>query len=1206
MNAPIDPSKLALTQESYRLDDKYTADEGTQFLTGTQALVRLPMVQRRRDLRAGLNTAGYITGYRGSPLGSYDQLLFKSKKLLDEHHLKFEPGLNEDLAATALWGTQQTNLFPGAKYDGVFGIWYGKNPGVDRCGDVFRHANQAGTWQHGGVLALSGDDIAAKSSTVAAQTDFIFSAVSIPVFAPASIQDYLDYGLHGLALSRMAGVWAALRCVTDSVESGAVVEVDPDRPRILLPIAGTDYEMPTTGLGVRWPEQTFPQIEERLVRYKLPAVSAYQRANRLDQQLIGDSQARFGIVTTGKAYLDVRQALADLGISQAVAKQIGLSVYKVAMPWPLDLDSAAQFIRGQQETLLVEEKRSLVEAQLKEGLFGRANMPLIVGKRDETGAVLFPEYGELSPALVARIIAQRLARFELPDDVRARMATRIMQLDATEKGSGKHFETIARIPYFCSGCPHNTSTKVPEGSRALAGIGCHYMAQWMDRSTDTFTQMGGEGAAWIGQAPFTTTDHIFQNLGDGTYNHSGSLAIRHAVASKTNITYKILFNDAVAMTGGQLHEAELTPSKIAAQVLAEGIQKLVVVTDEPEKYPSGYFQAGTEVFHRRELDTVQRTLREIKGVSVLIYDQTCASEKRRRRKRGTFPDPQKRAFINTSVCEGCGDCGVKSNCVSIEPVETEFGRKRAINQSSCNKDFSCVEGFCPSFVTVEGGALKRGKVGAQMNSQVGANAGVQTPAQIAAELPEPSLPVLSTDDNYAMMITGIGGTGVITIGQILATAAHWEGKASTVLDMAGLAQKGGAVSSYVRIAADSSSLHVAKVQIAGADILIGCDLVVSSGRDVLTKLKRGGRAVINATPIPTADFTRNPDWKYPQLGMQSAIADALSDDQVAFVDATRIATALMGDAIATNLFMLGWAWQTGLVPVSSKAIERAIELNAVAIDLNKRAFAWGRRAAVNLDEVLALVDQPADNEPTNKVAIPVALRLSENLEQLIARRADDLNDYQNEAYSLRYQTLVAAVKSAELRVTPGAKTLVLTDAVARNAYKLMAYKDEYEVARLYTNGSFAAQLKNHFDGDYRLKFHLAPPLLAKKNAKGELQKSEYGAWVLPVFRVLAKMKGLRGSAFDLFGKTEERRMERLLIAEYFTSVEQILESLNQANLPAAVALASLPQDIRGFGHVKERHVKEALAKKVSLLQAFQSAGTSTVSIQALSRTKLVS
>ncbi len=1162
MNAPLDLANVSL-------DDRYTVDRGRLYLTGTQALIRLPMLQRTRDLAAGLNTAGYISGYRGSPLGMFDQGLFRAKKHLDAHHIVFQPGVNEDLAATAIWGTQQLNLFQGAKYDGVFAMWYGKGPGVDRCGDVFRHGNAAGTSPHGGVLCLAGDDHGAKSSTQAAQSDFIFKAVGMPVLSPSTVQEYIDFGQHGFAMSRFSGCWVGFKCVTDVVESSASVYVDPERVQIRLP---EDFPMPQGGVGIRWPEYLgFIEQERRLYHHKLFAALAYVRANDLNWTVWDAPKARLGIVTTGKAYNDVRQAFDELGIDARLAAEIGIKLYKVGMPWPLEPSGIAAFARGLEEILVVEEKRQLVEYQLKEQLYNLpdTDRPRVVGKFDAHGEwdvpqaeMLLPTTGELTPALVARVIAQRVAKFYTSDRIKARLAF----LEAKEAALRRPSTPIAiqRIPYFCSGCPHNTSTNVPEGSRALAGIGCHYMAQWMpDRRTATFSHMGGEGVAWCGQFPFTTEQHVFANLGDGTYYHSGLLAIRAAVAAKAPITYKILYNDAVAMTGGQKVDGPLSVPMIVAQVAAEGVDRIVVVTDEPQKYRSVALPGGVPVRHRDELDAAQRELREHAGVSVLIYDQTCAAEKRRRRKRGTFPDPAKRAFINEAVCEGCGDCGEKSNCVSVEPLETEFGRKRQINQSSCNKDYSCVKGFCPSFVTVEGGTLRKG---------VASGRDTEIPP-----LPVPVLPTL--EDSHDVLVTGIGGTGVITIGQILGMAAHLEGKGVTVLDQTGLAQKNGAVVSYVRIAQRPEQLHAPRITAGGAEAVIGCDLVVSASGEALSKMHAGHtRAAVNSACAPTAEFTHKPDWQFPQGAMERAIVEGVGAGNATFVDASRVATALMGDAIATNMFMLGFAWQKGLVPVSEDAILRAVELNGVAVEANRKSFLWGRYAAHDPAAV--------EKHAAPSAVIPLEGRLARTLDESIARRVEFLTEYQDAKYAARYRALVDRVRAAETGQGLGTK---LADAVVRYYFKLMAYKDEYEVARLYTRPEFLQRVNAMFDGDFKLKFHLAPPRLNKPDpVTGEAKKSEFGPWMLPAFKLLAKLKGLRGTAFDVFGKTDERRMERQLIADYERTIEELLAKLDRDRHATAVAIASVPEEIRGYGHVKLRHLKAAKAKEADLLASFRS------------------
>jgi indolepyruvate ferredoxin oxidoreductase len=1155
------------------LDDKYTLEKGRVFLTGTQALIRLPMMQRDRDIVHGLNTAGFISGYRGSPLGGLDLNLFKAKSFLQEHHIVFQPGVNEDLAATAVWGSQMVNLYPGAKYDGVFGMWYGKGPGVDRCGDVFKHANAGGTSKHGGVLVVAGDDHAAKSSTMPHQSEHIFKAVMMPVLAPSGVQEYIDFGLHGWAMSRYSGCWVAFKAVADTVESSASVYVDPLRIETKIP---TDYVLPKDGLNIRWPDPPLAQ-EARLLNHKLYAALAYCRANKLNQVVIDSPNPRLGIITCGKSYLDVRQALDDLGIDEKLAADIGIRLYKVGMVWPLEATGVRHFAEGLEEILVVEEKRQFLEYQLKEELYNwREDVrPRVIGKFDEKGEWamphgdwLLPAASELSPAVIARAIASRIARFHTSDRIKTRLAI----IDAKEKALATPSMMLTRTPYFCSGCPHNTSTRVPEGSRATAGIGCHYMAIWMDRNTSTFSHMGGEGATWIGQAPFTNEKHIFANLGDGTYFHSGMLAIRAAVAAKAPITYKILYNDAVAMTGGQHVDGTLTVPQLTRQLAAEGVEKIVVVTDEPDKYPSDAgFAPGVPVYHRDELDAVQRELREFPGVSALVYDQTCASEKRRRRKRGTFPDPQKRAFINEAVCEGCGDCGVKSNCLSVEPVETEFGRKRVINQSSCNKDYSCVNGFCPSFVTVEGGRVRRGKA---LSASSGASSGTEFPA-----LPEPSLPSMA--EPYGLVVTGVGGTGVVTIGALLGMAAHLEGKGVSVLDMTGLAQKGGAVVSHVRIAETPEAIHAVRVASGEADAIIGCDLVVTAGAEAISKMQAGvTRAVVNLAEAPTAEFTRNTEWQFPAQKMRLEIENAIGKDAAFFVDATSLATALMGDAIATNLFMLGYAWQKGLIPVSSAAILRAIELNDVAIESNTKSFMWGRRAAHDEARVKELA-KPAE-------IIPITQHISKTPDEIVARRVDELTAYQDEKYAARYRSLVERVKRRETEVIGAAPALhKLTEAVARYYFKLLAYKDEYEVARLYATPEFMQRVNANFEGEFKLKFHLAPPLIAKPHpSTGEPKKIEFGAWMLPAFRVLAKLKGLRGTALDIFGYTEERKMERQLIADYERDIGELLSGLTADNHATAVAIASLPEQIRGYGHIKTANATKVRLQREQLLAAW--------------------
>ncbi|WP_343349753.1 indolepyruvate ferredoxin oxidoreductase family protein [Pseudomonas sediminis] len=1123
-----------------RLDDKYRLATGHLYLTGTQALTRLPMLQKQRDAAFGLNTACFISGYRGSPLGGLDKSLWDAREYLKENHIHFQPGVNEELGATAVWGSQQANLFPGARYDGVFAMWYGKGPGVDRSGDVFKHGNSAGVSKHGGVLVLAGDDHGCKSSTIAHQSEHAFIAASMPVLNPANVQEVLDYGIIGWELSRYSGCWVALKTIAENVDSSAVVDVDPLRIQIKIP---EDFQLPEDGVHIRWPDPPLAQ-EKRLNVYKIYAARAFALANNLNQVKLDSPNPRLGIITTGKSYLDVRQALDDLGLDEALCAKVGLRVLKVGMSWPLEPVSVHGFAEGLDEILVVEEKRSIIEDQLTGQLYNWpvGKRPRVVGEFDEQGVSLLPNLSELTPAMIARVIAKRLAPIYSSPTIEERLAF----LDAKEKALAAPKHKTARTPHFCSGCPHNSSTKVPEGSRALGGIGCHYMTQWMDRSTDTFTQMGGEGATWIGQAPFTDTPHVFQNLGDGTYFHSGHLALRAAVAAGVNITYKILYNDAVAMTGGQPIDGELRIDQLSQQVHAEGVKRIALVSDEPDKYPTrATFAPGVTFHHRRELDAVQRELREFKGVSVILYDQTCATEKRRRRKRGKMVDPAKRAFINPAVCEGCGDCSVKSNCLSVLPLETELGRKREIDQNACNKDFSCLEGFCPSFVTVHGGSLRKPEA-------VGLGA-------LFIALPEPKQPALSRPWN--ILLPGVGGSGVTTVGALLGMAAHIEGKGCTVLDQAGLAQKFGPVITHIRIAARQSDIYAVRIAAGETDLLLGCDLVVSSSEEALAKLNdKIAHAVINSHEAATAEFTRNPDAQVPGAAMCEAISEAVGEGKTRFVDATRLATRLLGDSIATNLFMLGYAYQQGLVPVSAEALNKAIELNGVAVQLNQQAFLWGRRAAHDLAAV-------------EKLAAPKVVEAPHcsTLEEIVADRVQRLTAYQNAAYAERYRELVERVRKADTDAQQR-----LSKAVARYYFKLLAYKDEYEVARLYSDATFRKQLEAQFEGDYQLQFHLAPSWLSKPDAvTGQPRKRSFGPWMLKAFGVLARFKFLRGSVLDPFGHSAERRLERELIEEYEANVAYLLGELNAGNYHTAVALAEIPEQVRGYGHVKEAALAKA-------------------------------
>jgi indolepyruvate ferredoxin oxidoreductase len=1175
MNAPL-PEHIRRALENVTLDDKYSLDVGRAFMSGVQALVKLPMLQRQRDALQGKNTAGFISGYRGSPLGTYDQALWKAKKYLHAQNIVFQPGVNEELAATALWGTQQLGFAPAGsnKFDGVFGIWYGKGPGVDRCADVFKHANMAGTTPWGGVLAVAGDDHVAKSSTAAHQSDHIFKACGTPVFFPASVQDILDLGVHALAMSRFSGIWSGMKTIQEIVESSATAVIDPERVKIVLP----DFEMPAGGVHIRWPDDALSQ-EARLFDYKWYAALAYIRANRLNHNVLQGPNDRFGLIASGKAYNDTRQALLDLGLDDETCRRIGIRLHKVTVVWPLEAQATREFATGLQEILVVEEKRQVIEYQIKEELYNwRTDVrPVVLGKfneADEGGgewsvpnpraSTLLRANADLNPTLIAKAIAQRLLKLGVDTDVASRINAQLAIITAKEQAMSVSVVTADRQPWFCSGCPHNTSTKVPEGSRAMAGIGCHFMALWMDRSTAGFTQMGGEGTPWVGQQPFVNDQHIFANIGDGTYFHSGILAVRQSVAAGVNITYKILYNDAVAMTGGQPigeRSEGHTTLQIAQSMRAEGAKRIAIVTDEPEKYYGADLVADVNVYHRTLLDQVQREMREVKGCSVIIYDQTCATEKRRRRKRGTMVDPAVRVLINDLVCEGCGDCGVQSNCLSVEPLETEFGRKRTINQNTCNKDVSCLKGFCPSFVTVEGGQLKKKAKG------------VSRIALPVIELPLPTLP--KTQHAWGTVVAGVGGTGVITIGQLLGMAAHIEGKGIVTQDSAGLAQKGGATWSHVLIADDQEAIRTTRVSMAAADLIIGCDPIVSAGKETLQRMLQGRTHVaLNAYSTPTAAFVKNANWQNPAEQCAADIANAVGLEGLSAFDANRVSTQVLGDTIYINPMLLGFAWQKGWVPLGHEALMRAIELNDVAVAQNIAAFEWGRHCAHHWNVVDALL-APAQ---------VIQFHKPQGVDALVAKRVAFLTDYQNASYAKRYSDIVLRVKAAEAAFH---KTS-LSEAVARNLFKLMAYKDEYEVARLHTNTAFLQKIGDMFEGDYTVNYHLAPPIISKTNEKGELQKQKFGPLMLTGFKLLKHFKVLRGTPLDIFGNTEEREMERALIGEYVASIEEVLAKLNADNHALALEIANLPDAVKGFGHVKARNVVAVRSKWDGLMEKWRS------------------
>ena len=1135
---------------SITLNDKYEARSGRVFMSGTQALVRLPMVQMRRDREAGLNTATFISGYRGSPLGTYDQQLHKAREYLSQHDVVFQPGVNEDLAVTAVWGSQQAGLSDGANRDGVLGLWYGKGPGVDRSGDALKHGNAAGSSKHGGVLAFAGDDHTCKSSSIPHQSDHTFISALMPMLYPSSIHEFIEMGLLGIAMSRYSGCWVGYKVISETVETTSVVDLSQEGRMFAIP---DDFEMPVGGLNLRWPDPPLIQ-DERLQEQKGYAAIAFARANRVDRTTIDAPDARFGIVASGKAYEDVVQALKDLGIGEHERNAIGLRLYKVRMPWPLEPEGIRRFSEGLEEVLIVEERREIIENQIKQQLFNwRSDVrPRIVGKFDENDRPFLSLSAGLSVSAVARALADRLVKLDLPEGLKARISGKLESLEGLQKKSEAHNAPVTRLPHYCAGCPHNTSTRVPEGSKAMAGIGCHFMAQWMDRNTETFSHMGAEGVPWSAIGRFTDEKHRFVNLGDGTYFHSGILAIRQSVASGANITYKVLYNDAVAMTGGQTVDGELSPQQITHQLYQEKVKQIYLLSDNPDSYPAGQLAPGVIVKHRDHIDEVMEELREVPGATAIVYVQTCAAELRRRRKRKLAPDPDRRVFINAAVCEGCGDCSSQSNCIAIEPKETEFGRKRTINQSACNKDFSCLKGFCPSFVTVHGGKVKRQKAAEKPDFSM---------------LPLPQLPGLERPWNIA--VTGVGGTGVLTIGALIGMAAHIEGKNPLIMDMAGLAQKGGAVLSHIRIADSGDSVRAPRIANGGADLLIAADSVVAASKDGVSLCDpERTNCVLNTKVTPVSDFVRQRDFDFSAARVEKAVADAVTSREH-FVDFAGIAVAVAGDEIAANIIMLGYAWQRGLIPLGIEALEDAVRLNGVAVQANLNALNWGRLLAHDPEKVRSMMRSDAQATPLSEIT----------LDALIEHRKKHLTAYQDAELAERYAGQVEAVRRATDKL-PGGEAL--TRAVAQNYAKLLSYKDEYEVARLFTDPSFRQSLEAEFEGDYRITFNLAPPLLSGEAPNGRPQKREFGQYTLMLFGLLARFKGLRGSALDVFGYSAERKAERKLIEDYRADIDAVVGALPNADVSRCTRLLQLPDQIRGYGPVKEAAIDEFYKKRAAL------------------------
>ncbi|TNF04548.1 MAG: indolepyruvate ferredoxin oxidoreductase family protein [Sphingomonadales bacterium] len=1150
-----------MTKSVVSLDDKYSLTEGRVFLSSNQALTRLPMDQARRDKAAGIKTSGFISGYRGSPLGVYDAALWAAQKQLEAYDVRFVPGLNEELAATAVRGTQELGWFGKSQYEGVFGLWYGKGLGVDRACEALKLGNLEGASAKGGVLVVAGDDHGGKSSASAHQSEHTLMAGFIPVLYPATTDEIIEYGLYGWALSRFSGAYIGLKCITDTLDLTASVVL----PDLFHEYAIPDFAKPAGGLNIRYTPAPL-ELEALTVQHRLPAVQAFARANRLDRTLISGPRQELGLIAAGKAFLDLRQALADLGLTEERCRDLGIGLYKPGLIWPLEATGFQQFASGYKAVLVVEEKRPVIEDQAARLLYDAAAdaRPAIMGKRDRSGAPLLPEVGELNPALIRKALVTVLTQMGLADEALNNANSRLAEIEA---GAGLLGGGRVRPPFYCSGCPHNTSTRVPEGSEAMAAVGCQGLAAYVmpERKTMLPVNMGGEGMPWLSVGPLVEREHMFQNMGDGTYSHSGILAIRASVAANARVTFKLLYNDAVAMTGGQPVEMHITPVDMVNQLVAEGVKPVVLVSDNIEPYRHANLPAVVTVRHRDDLDAVQRELRETTGVSAIVYEQTCATEKRRRRKRGTFPDPDKRVFINQDVCEGCGDCSVQSNCVSITPLETEFGRKRKIDQSTCNKDYSCLKGFCPSFVTVEGAKIATRIFG--------------DPSALEARLANlPPAVVAPVAESFGMLVAGIGGTGVLTVGALLGMAAHIEGKGCTVLDMTGMAQKGGAVTSHIRIAASPEQLTATRLSFGHTDVLLACDAIIGSSQDVLKTLDpHRSVAIVNADVTPTGEFQTNRDASYDDSALVAAIARALDGGTLHSLHASGLSTSLMGDSIGTNVLMLGYAAQKGLLPVSVESLEEAIRLNGAFVKGNLRIFAIGRLAAI------------APEELARMIAPPPAKLEDMSLEAILESRKDLLTAYQNAAYANDYLEFVhnaqAVVTSRKIE---GGELLVRE--VAITLARLMAYKDEYEVARLHTDPKFVERLRYQFDGDFKVKFHLGSPLLlAGKDAQGRPKKRVFGSWILPLFRVLARMKGLRGTAFDPFGWMADRKIERALINDYRAMMTGVLGKLEQKNLSAAIDLAGAALEVRGYGPVKEAAFETYEARKRDLLAAFDDA-----------------
>lgn len=1142
-------------------EKKYTCQTGPVFLSGNQAYLRLVFEQQRRDREAGLNTGGFISGYRGSPFGNFDSECKGVEGALNERDIHFNPGVNEAMAATAIWGSQQIDLFEGKQFDGAFGLWYGKGPGVDQAADALHHANLWGTSQHGGVVMAVGDDPMSRSSSIQQQSEYVLSGLCIPIMHCSSVQDIYDFGLIAYQMSRYAGVWVAVKSVSDIAESWYMVDINPNRTETVLPDP-SEFVIPDSGVHTRWPDRSVDQ-DERIVNVRLPAVKAFTKANKLNKVTLDAKQRRMGIITAGKSYLDTIEALNDLGIDDPMRDELGLAVFKIAVIWPMEESLVQEFAESVDEILVIEESRPFLETQVKDILFDMPmdSRPLVMGKKGRDQQVQFPSNGELTPALISKVLVDWLKPYKTTESMNQWIAV----LENTDKQLGVPRNSVERTPYFCSGCPHSSSTKLPDGApEQLIGIGCHFLVGLMDRKGTTYTQMGGEGATWAGASPFLGNRHTFINIGDGTFYHSGSTAIRQAIASGINITYKVLFNDAVAMTGGQSFDGPLTVEGITQQMHAEGAARVVVVSREPEALNKAAFAPGTDLYHRDDLQQVMKELAETKGVTILIYEQTCATELRRRRKRKIVETPKKLTFINSRVCEGCGDCGVQSNCLSVQPLETELGRKRVIDQSGCNLDFSCVKGFCPSFVTIEGGELAKGSA-------------VDLSDEIFSALPEPTPKAL--DGVFGSLVCGIGGTGVVTISSMIGEAAKAEGFASQVLDLTGMAQKFGAVYCHLKVAHSVEELNSTRLSIGKADLLIGADIVTSASDEGMSRLREGHtQGVVNSHEIVTGAFTRDGDFTIPVDDMKQALERFTGEGHCHFFDSTVVSETLTGNTIGANMMLLGYACQKGWLPVKRQSLEDAITENGVAVAYNQRVFKIGRLMAHDPDAVKVLLEQGA--------TIPEWEVLSASTEELISRREKDLVAYQSKSYAKKFTRLINRVREAEAKLNGDSDEI--TAAAARYLYKLMAYKDELEVARLYTDGTWEKQIKENFSGDYKIKFHMAPPLISKRDPiTGQLKKREFGGWMLSALKIVSKFKGLRNTPLNPFGYSAERKEDKELLSQYESVLKQIISDLNEENKEIALEMAKVPEFIRGYGHVRTQNIEVAQGRWTTLDEQFK-------------------